>query len=174
MTIYLRLYHVTQMVESYKMAEGDKIPSSASVANSDNKIGKSWSKIEKSSFLFYNVKNFTWKGDLNSLKTFVAVILKYDDGKWPSPRGEEKLFKSANFSLKWHGPKKEKLQIMKDNEDKSLQSAIEACKCANKWRNKSRWKHEKDNARGRRRQQTTRSEAECRWKSLGVRKLWSL
>jgi hypothetical protein len=108
------------------MAKGDKIPCSASVANSDNKTSESESKIEKSSFLFYNVNNFTWKGDLNSLKTFVAAILKCDDGKWSSPRGAEKLFKSKDFSLKWHGPKKEKLQIMKDNEKKSLQSALEA------------------------------------------------
>jgi lysophospholipase L1-like esterase len=113
------------------MAKGDKIPSSASVANSDNKTSESESKIEKSSFLFYNVNNFTWKGDLNSLKTFVAAILKCDDGKWSSPRGEEKLFKSKDFSLKWHGPKKEKLQIMKDNEEKSLQSALEASAQAN-------------------------------------------
>jgi hypothetical protein len=113
------------------MAKGDKIPSSASVANSDNKTSESASKIEKSSFLFYNVNNFTWKGDLNSLKTFVAAILKCDDGKWSSSRGEEKLFKSKDFSLKWHGPKKEKLQIMKDNEEKSLQSVLEASAQAN-------------------------------------------
>jgi hypothetical protein len=113
------------------MAKGDKIPSSASVANSDNKTSKSERKIEKSSFLFYNVNNFTWKGDLNSLKTFVAAILKCDDGKWSSPSGKEKIFKSKDFSLKWHGPKKEKLQIMKDNEEKSLQSALEASAQAN-------------------------------------------
>jgi hypothetical protein len=113
------------------MAKGDKIPNSASVANSDNKTSESESKLEKSSFLFYNVNNFTWKGDLNSLKTFVAAILKCDDGNWSSPRGEEKLFKSKDFSLKWHGPKKEKLQIMKDNEEKSLQSALEARAQAN-------------------------------------------
>jgi hypothetical protein len=113
------------------MAKGDNISSSASVANSDNKTSESERKIEKSFFLFYNVNNFTWKGDLNSLKTFVAAILKCDDGKWSSPRGEEKLFKSEDFSLKWHGPKKEKLQIMKDNEEKSLQSALEASAQAN-------------------------------------------
>jgi hypothetical protein len=35
------------------------------------------------------------------------------------------------FSLKWHDPKKEKLQIMKDNEEKSLQSALEESAQAN-------------------------------------------
>jgi hypothetical protein len=120
-----------QLGVSGVMAKGDKIPSSTSVANSDNKTSESESKIEKSSFLFYNVNNFTWKGDLNSLKTFIAAILKCDDGKWSSPRGEEKLFKSKDFSIKWHCPKKEKLQIMKDNEEKSLQSVLEASAQAN-------------------------------------------
>ena len=109
----------------YVMAEGNTNPSSTSVTNSDNKTDTFENKIEKSSFLFYNTNNFTWKGDLKSLEAFVAAILKCDDGKWSSPRGEEKLFKSAEFSLKWHGPKKEKLQIMKDNKAKSLQSTLE-------------------------------------------------
>ena len=67
-----------------------------------------------------------WKGDLKSLKAFVATILTCDDAKWSSPRAKEKLFKTAEFSLKWHSPKKEKLQIMKDNESKYLQSVLEA------------------------------------------------
>jgi hypothetical protein len=59
---YLRIsynilgYHTAS---SGVMAKGDKIPSSASVENSDNKTSESESKIEKSSFLFYNVNNFT-------------------------------------------------------------------------------------------------------------------
>ena len=150
---------------------GDKFPSSASVANSDNKTSKSKSKIEKSSFLFYNGNNFTWKGDLNSLKTFVAAILKCDDGKWSSPRGEEKIFKSKDFSLKWHGPEKEKLQIMKDNEERSLQCTLEACAQANgvlsQDENMTMTKHMVDVIN----KQHRRSEAKCRRKPLGVRKL---
>lgn len=37
-----------------------------------------------------------------------------------------KLFKTAEFSLKCHGSKKEKLQIMKGNEKKYIQSVLEA------------------------------------------------
>ena len=99
--------------------------SSASVTNSDGKTNTFDNKIEKSSFLFCDAKSFTWKGDLKSLKAFVAMILKCDNGKWSSPRAEEKLFKNEEFSLKWFGPKKKKLQIMKDNQKKSLQGTLE-------------------------------------------------
>ena len=57
------------------MAEGNTIRSSASVEISDNKTSAFDNKIEKSSFLFYDAKNFTWKGDLKSLKAFVATII---------------------------------------------------------------------------------------------------
>ena len=108
------------------MAECNKNRSSGSIENSDYKTDSVVNKKEKSSFLFYSESNFAWKGDLKSLKAFVATILTCDDAKWSSPRAEEKLFKTAEFSLKWHGPKKEKLQIMKDNENKYLQSVLEA------------------------------------------------
>ena len=108
------------------MAECNKNRSSGSIENSDHKTDNVVNKKEKSSFLFYSESNFAWKGDLKSLKAFVATILTCDDAKWSSPRAEEKLLKTAEFSLKWHGPKKEKLQIMKDNESKYLQSVLEA------------------------------------------------
>ena len=54
------------------MAEGHTNQSSASVTNSDSKTNTFDNKIEKSSFLFYDAKIFTWKGDLKSLKAFVA------------------------------------------------------------------------------------------------------
>jgi pterin-4a-carbinolamine dehydratase len=37
------------------------------------------------------------------------------------------MFKWAEFTLKWFGKKKEKLVIMKDNEEKFLQSALKTC-----------------------------------------------
>ena len=116
----------TQTDKHAKMAECNKNRSSGSIENSDYKTDSVVNKKEKSSFLFYSESNFAWKGDLKSLKAFVATILTCDDAKWSSPRAEEKLFKTAEFSLKWHGPKKEKLQIMKDNENKYLQSVLEA------------------------------------------------
>ena len=92
--------------------------------NSDKKTDTVENKIGRSSFQFYSESSFTKEGDLKSPKAFVDTILKCDDAKWSSPRAEEKLFKSAEFSLKWHGPKKEKLQIMKDNQNNYLQSAL--------------------------------------------------
>jgi hypothetical protein len=71
------------------------------------------------------------KGDLSTLKVLVVdgIIkrLKCKDGKWSSPREEEKMPKCAEFTLKWFGKKKEKLVIMKDNEEKFLQSALKTC-----------------------------------------------
>ena len=82
------------------IAECNKIVSSASIENSDHKTDSVVNKKEKSSFLFYSENNFTWKGDLKSLKAFVATILICDDAKWSSPRAVEKLFKTAEFTLK--------------------------------------------------------------------------
>ena len=73
--------------------------------NSDKKTDTVENKIERSCFQFYSESNFPKDGDLKSPKAFVATILKCDDAKWSSPRAEEKLFKRAEFSLKWHGPK---------------------------------------------------------------------
>ena len=114
------------LVQDAKMAECNKIVSSASIENSNHKTDSVVNKKEKSSFLFCSENNLTWKGDLKSLKAFVATVLIYDDAKWLSPRAEEKLFKTTEFTLKWHGPKKEKLQIIKDNEKKYLRSVLEA------------------------------------------------
>ena len=113
-------------VKSPKMAKCNKNRSSVSIENSDHKTDSVVNKTEKSSFLYYSESNFVWKSDLKSLKAFAATILTCDDAKWSSPRAEEKLFKTAEFSLRWHGPKKEKLQIMKDNKNKYLQSVLEA------------------------------------------------
>ena len=132
-----------------KMAECNKNRSSGSIENSDYKTDSVVNKKEKSSFLFYSESNFAWKGDLKSLKAFVATILTCDDAKWSSPRAEEKLFKTAEFSLKWHGPKKEKLQIMKDNESKYLQSVLEANAQTNATKNVEK-KDQNEIARGRR------------------------
>ena len=81
--------------------------------------------------------------------------MKCDDGKWSSPRGEEKIFKSKDFSLKWHGPEKEKLQIMKDNEERSLQCTLEACAQANGVLSQDENMTINEKAHGRRYQQTT-------------------
>ena len=92
------------------MAEGHTNQSSAFVTNSDSKTNTFDNKIEKSSFLFYDAKIFTWKGDLKSLKAFVATILKCDNGKWSSPRAEEKLFKNEEF---------DKLKMVRSKEKKA-------------------------------------------------------
>jgi hypothetical protein len=83
----------------------------------------------------------------------------------------EKLFKSKDFSLKWYGPKKEKLQIMKDNGEKSLQCALEASAQANgvisQDENMTMTNRMVDVVN----KQHRRSEVKCRRKPLGVRKL---
>ena len=112
------------------MAEGTQSSGSVSITNSDCKNDKIEKNISTSAFLFNNEGNFAWKGDLPTLKVFVDGIIKHlkcKDGKWSSPREEEKLFKCAKFTLKWFGKKKEKLVIVKDNEENSLQNTLETC-----------------------------------------------
>ena len=112
------------------MADGTQSSGSVSITNSDCKNDKIEKNISTSAFLFNNEGNFAWKGDLPTLKVFVDGIIKHlkcKDGKWSSPREEEKIFKCAKFTLKWFGKKKEKLVIVKDNEEKSLQNTLETC-----------------------------------------------
>jgi hypothetical protein len=112
------------------MVEGTKSAGSVSITNSDCKNDKIEKNIATSAFLFNNEGNFAWKGDLPTLKVFVYGIIKHlkcKDGKWSSPREKEKMFKCPKFILKWFGKKKEKLVIMKDNEEKSLQSTLATC-----------------------------------------------
>ena len=54
------------------------------------------------------------------LKALVEALIKCESGKWSSPGGEAKMFKSKNFSIKWYGPKKRKLIIVEDNEEELL------------------------------------------------------
>ena len=113
------------------MAEGTRSSGSVSITNSDCKNDKIEKNIATSIFyLTIYEGNFVWKGDLPTLKVSVDGIIKHlkcKDGKWSSPREEEKMFKCAEFTLKWFGKKKEKLVIMKDNEEESLQSTLETC-----------------------------------------------
>ena len=60
-------YSKRPVTRASKMAECNKIVSSASIENSDHKTDSVVNKKEKSSFLFYSENNFTWKGDLKSL-----------------------------------------------------------------------------------------------------------
>ena len=46
------------------------------------------------------------------------------EGKWSSPGGDAKLFYNEEFSLKWHGPEKKKLVVIKDNTRKYLMATL--------------------------------------------------
>jgi hypothetical protein len=68
---------------------------------------------------------YYWQGSLNELKSFVETNLKLQ-GEWSSPGGVVKLFtdSSTNLIIKWHGPKRKRLEVMKDNEVNYLYNAL--------------------------------------------------
>ncbi|CAB4004318.1 Hypothetical predicted protein [Paramuricea clavata] len=46
------------------------------------------------------------------------------DGQWKSTGGEVKKFTSKSFTLKWHGKTKQKLVVIQDDENESLQEKL--------------------------------------------------
>jgi hypothetical protein len=68
---------------------------------------------------------YYWQGTLSELKLFVEANLKLQ-GIWSSPGGEFKLFtpSASNQSIKCHGPKRKRLEVMKDNEVNYLYNAL--------------------------------------------------
>ena len=68
---------------------------------------------------------YYWQGTLSELKLFVETNLKLQ-GKWSSQGGEVKLLTSSttNLSVKWHGLKRKRLEVMKDNEVNYLFNAF--------------------------------------------------
>ena len=106
------------------MADGHTIPRLVHVENIQSINEDNTIKDEKTSFLFKKEDYFAWNGDFNSLKALIEALIKCKSGKWSSPGGEAKTFKSKNFSLKWYGPKKRKLIIVEDNEEKFLWNTL--------------------------------------------------
>lgn len=72
-------------------------------------------EIQKSTFLYLCDQEFIWKGDLNASKQFVTADLKLN-GKCLSPGGETKQISSPDFGLKWYGPTKKRVVVVKDKE----------------------------------------------------------
>jgi hypothetical protein len=68
---------------------------------------------------------YYWQGTLSELKLFVEPNLKLK-GKWSSPGGEVKLFTASttNQRIKWYGPKRKRLEVMKDNDVNYLFNAF--------------------------------------------------
>lgn len=64
-------------------------------------------------------KKLIWNGSFADLKCFIMSVFKLD-GKWSSPGGDVKLFKSANVALKWHGLTRKCLSVLEDNSQKYL------------------------------------------------------
>ncbi|CAB4031831.1 Hypothetical predicted protein, partial [Paramuricea clavata] len=54
-----------------------------------------------------------WVGDFEELKRFSKEVLHLP-GKWTSPGGDAKSYSDENLKLKWSGPSKKKLLVVKD------------------------------------------------------------
>jgi hypothetical protein len=68
-------------------------------------------------------EELVWKGPYESLKLFVKSDLGID-GQWKSTGGEVKKFTSKSYTLKWHGKTKQKLVVIQDDENESLQEKL--------------------------------------------------
>ena len=68
-------------------------------------------------------EELVWKGPYESLKLFVKSDLGID-GQWKSTGGEVKKFTSKSYTLKWYGKTKQKLVVIQDDENESLQEKL--------------------------------------------------
>ena len=68
-------------------------------------------------------EELVWKGPYESLKLFVQSDLGID-GQWKSTGGEVKKFTSKSYTLKWYGKTKQKLVVIQDDENESLQEKL--------------------------------------------------
>lgn len=100
------------------MVEGHDFTSSQSIAKSsvDNvsNIANKVNLPSKSQLLRNDNGELTWYGNLEELKHFICEHLKLS-GKWSSPGGETKLFTNDEITLKWNGPNRKKISVVKDD-----------------------------------------------------------
>lgn len=78
--------------------------------------------------LTYDGEMYRWSKSFVDLKSFVEASLNIT-GKWTSPGGNAKLFKSdgdGEFIIKWHGPRSNRLAIQSDNLEQYLKLKFES------------------------------------------------
>ncbi len=77
--------------------------------------------------LIYDGEMYRWLKSFGYLKSFVENSLNIK-GRWISPGGDVKLFKSegdSNLAIKWHGPRSQRLVIQSDAPDDYLRLKFE-------------------------------------------------
>jgi hypothetical protein len=79
----------------------------------------------KENYLICHDKIFLWKGCLDSLKEFVCNELGLH-GHWISPGGQVKEFASSckGYALKWQGKTRNKLAVIRDDDERSLTAKL--------------------------------------------------
>ena len=86
------------------MADGHGLLSSSpfesSLVNMSMNSDENEALVTLISNLCADASGYFWKGNLSQLKSFVQDVLKLT-GKWSSPGGETKQFKSTEIILKW-------------------------------------------------------------------------
>lgn len=109
------------------MAASQEFPSSAcstySSEKNENNSDQSDGVSPRSNLLVVRGSEFFWKGNLTELKHFTDCVLHLT-GRWSSPGGEVKCFSNEKIVLKWHGPTRKKITIIKD-ENEELTNAIQ-------------------------------------------------
>ena len=87
------------------------------------KKGNNDEKISKCSLLSLSGNDLIWKGDLDSLKTFVETELQINR-RWSTPRGENFKFSNFEFSLKWDGETSKTITVVQDNDEDQLYTTL--------------------------------------------------
>ena len=105
------------------MAASHVSESSSTSKNIQPNKGDTEPSNQKHVHLYRIGEDFYWQGDLCDLKVFMESCLKIE-GKWSSPGGDTKQFTSNKFTLKWHGPAKKKLVVVKDTEGNNLKASL--------------------------------------------------
>ena len=78
--------------------------------------------------LTYDGEKYRWTKSFPDLQSFVTASLNIT-GKWTSPGGDAKLFKSdgdGEFVIKWYGPRSKRLAIQSDNAEQYLKLKFES------------------------------------------------
>ena len=120
---HLSIVNHLLIILNNNMADSHTSMRSSSYQKYTLKKGNNDEKISKCSLLSLSGNDLLWKGDLDSLKTFVETELQIN-GRWSTPRGENFKFSNPEFSLKWDGEKGKTITVMQDNDENQLYTTL--------------------------------------------------
>ena len=105
------------------MATSHNSKRSTSSSNSQQLNGANDEKRLKSSCLYIQEDELFWKGGYDDLQELIKSDFNLS-GKWLSSGGESKEFIHRDFVLKWQGKSKQRLIVVKDDQESYLTNGL--------------------------------------------------